>query len=161
MKNYFLTIRKHQVLDYVSVEDLLDILQCLKKDLQFIVISFSYETDPKYDQLHAHLIIKTKRSVYYKKHSSINGFRLYFVPIYNSNKTLSYMNKDSTNKYEQEQIIITNYYRHHYAFIQNKMEALDPNGNDFKTIERVGSADIPLTGTISRAADYHSAQPLG
>ncbi len=117
MKEYFLTIRKHQVLDYVSVEDLLSILQCLANKLYFNIIDLTYEIDHKYGQLHAHLILETNKNVYYKKHSSINGFRLYWLPAKGRKNILSYMHKDSINKYQQEQIIATNYYRHHYGFI--------------------------------------------
>ncbi len=117
MKEYFLTIRKHQVKDYVSEEDLQCILKCLGDRLQFIVIDLIYEIDSKYDQLHAHLVIETNRSVYYKNHSSINGFRIYWLPANGRKRIINYMHKDSSNKYEQEQIILSNHYRHHYGFI--------------------------------------------
>ncbi len=117
MKEYFLTIRKHQVKDYVSEQDLLDILSCLKDRMPLKVVDVTYEIDQKYAQLHSHVIARTKKSVYYKKHSSINGFRVYWRLVVDRAPTLSYMHKDSSNKYEQEQIIQTNYYRNNYGFI--------------------------------------------
>ncbi len=117
MKVYFLTIRKHQVKDYVRVEDLQDIVKCLSHQLEFTLIDLAYELDPKYQQLHSHLMVQTLRTVYYKKHSSIKGFRLYWRLVVDQSPTKRYIHKNSHNKYEQEQIIITNYYRHHYGFI--------------------------------------------
>ena len=116
MKEYFLTIRKHQVKDYVSEDDLVNILNTLERRLPLIVTDVVYEIDSKYEQLHSHIILKTPLSVYYKQHSSINGFRVYWRKVVDLKPTYSYMHKDSCNKYEQEQIIITNYYRHNYGF---------------------------------------------
>ncbi len=116
MREYFLTIRKHQVKDYVSEEDLVSILNTLERRLPLIVTDVVYEIDPKYLQLHSHIILKTPYSVYYKQHSSINGFRVYWRKVEDLKPTYSYMHKDSCNKYEQEQIIISNYYRHNYGF---------------------------------------------
>lgn len=117
MKEYFLTIRKHQVKDYVSVQDLLDIIELLKSRLPLEITDIVYEIDHKYNQLHSHLIARSQKSIFYKKNSSINGFRLYWLLIDKNKKSvLSYMHKDSYNKFEQEQIILTNYYRHNYGF---------------------------------------------
>ncbi len=116
MKEYFLTIRKHQVKDYVTKEDLDHILICLKLRLPLKVSDVTYEMDNKYGQLHSHIILSTLRSVYYKKHSSINGFRVYWRLINEKEPTYNYMYKDSVNKFDQEQILITNYYRHNYGF---------------------------------------------
>ncbi len=117
MKEYFLTIRKHNVKDYVSERNISDILVELQRRLSLKIIDVVYEVENKYAQLHCHVIVKTVSSVYYKKHSSINGFRVYWRPVVNRAKVLSYMHKDSCNKYEQEQIIVENYYRHNYGFI--------------------------------------------
>lgn len=116
MKEYFLTIRKHQVKDYVSEADLSDIIICLERRLPIIVSDVTYEIDHKYLQLHCHVLLKIDRNVYYKQHSSINGFRVYWRPVYDSKPTYNYMHKDSCNKYEQEHIILANYYRNNYGF---------------------------------------------
>ncbi len=117
MKEYFLTIRKHQVKDYVCVEDLLDVLKCLGDLVQIKVLEITYEIDPKYQQLHSHIIIQTKRFISYRKLTSIHGFRIYWKFIKDKLTTLCYMHKDSCNEYEQQQVIISNYYRHHYGFV--------------------------------------------
>ncbi len=117
MKEYFLTVRKHQVKDYVSEYDLKEILNTLERRLPLIVDDVVFEIDSKYEQLHSHILLRTPKSVYYKKHSSINGFRVYWRLVVDHKPTYDYMHKDSCNKYEQEQIIISNYYRHHYGFV--------------------------------------------
>jgi len=117
MKEYFLTIRKHQVKDYVSDNDLSNIIELLKSRLPCEVSDLVYEIDNKYNQLHSHLIVRSQKSIFYKKNSSINGFRLYWLLIdHNKKAVMSYIHKDSYNKYEQEQIILTNFYRHNYGF---------------------------------------------
>lgn len=132
MKQYFLTIHKHQVKDYVSVQDIEDLLKSLRFLLTFKVIKITYEISRTYNQLHAHLLVQTNKVIYYKKYSSIDNFRLYWLPAVDGEKIFKYMTKDSSNKYEQQQIIITNYYRHHYGFKQpDRVEAIDTNGNDF------------------------------
>lgn len=117
MIEYFLTIRKHQVKDYVSEDDLVSILNTLERRLPIIVTDVVYEIDSKYEQLHSHIMLKTRKSVYYKQHSSINGFRVYWRKVVDLEPTYDYMHKDSNNKFDQEQIFITNYYRHNYGFI--------------------------------------------
>lgn len=117
MKEYFLTIRKHNVLHYVSEENIASVMTELQKRLPFKVIDVVYEIDHKYDQLHSHVIIKSHKWINYKNNTSINGFRVYWKPIINGVPVKSYMHKDSCNKYEQEQILITNYYRHNYGFV--------------------------------------------
>ncbi len=117
MKEYFLTIRKHQVKDYVKEEDLQCILTCLERRLPLIVTDVAYEIDPKYLQLHSHILLKTPRSVFYKKHSSINGFRVYWRVVSDHQPVCDYIHKDSNDIYKQEEILMTNYYLHNYGFI--------------------------------------------
>lgn len=116
MKEYFLTIAKHQVKDYVSECQITDVINELKLNLPFKVISIVYEISRKYDQLHSHVLIKSNRYINYKLYTSIKGFRVYWLAVKDRKPVISYMNKDSCNKYEQEQILITNYYRHNYGF---------------------------------------------
>ncbi len=119
MKEYFLTIRKHNVKDYVSERNIKDITSELKNKLTLEICDLVYEIDDRYNQLHSHVIVKSNRSIYYKDNTSTKGFRIYWKPIptrRDRERIVSYMHKDSCNKYEQEQIIITNYYRHNYGF---------------------------------------------
>lgn len=116
MKEYFLTIAKHQVKDYVSEFNIACVIHELKRRLSFKVIDIVYEIDRKYDQLHCHVLIRSHRFINYKNNTSIIGFRVYWLPVKGDKGVISYMHKDSCNKYEQEQILLTNYYRHHYGF---------------------------------------------
>lgn len=119
MKEYFLTIRAHNVKVYVSEREIEDIVSELKARLDIHISDLTYEIDKKYNQLHSHLMIRSRKNVYYKDNSSIRGFRVYWKPICCStdrSTVLLYIHKDSSNKYEQEQIIQTNYYNHHYGF---------------------------------------------
>ncbi len=116
MREYFLTIAKHQVKDYVSEHNLKEIISELHHKLPFKVISVVYEMSNKYSQLHSHVLIKSRKYINYKQLTSIKGFRVYWLSVENREPIMSYMKKDSCNKYEQEQLLVTNYYRHHYGF---------------------------------------------
>ncbi len=114
---YLLTIAKHQVKDYVSVKDLQDVhwaLKCRLTDLYVPLLS--YEVSPTYRQLHMHGIAITKRAVFYKENCSLLGYRIQWSRIYDLKRAIQYVFKDAHNRYEQEQIIQQNYYRHHYGF---------------------------------------------
>ncbi len=117
MKEYFLTIAKHQVKDYVSECQITDVIKELQGKLFFRIIDVVYEIDTKYQQLHSHVLIRSRRFINYKNYTSIQGFRVYWKAVINRDPVQGYMHKDSCNKYEQEQILITNYYRHNYGFI--------------------------------------------
>jgi len=117
MKEYFLTIVKHKRLDYVSEFEIRSVLDELQKRLNINLVEVVYEIDNVYGNLHGHVLIQSPKCVTYKKHSSIKGFRVYWVPVYNGNSLLGYLHKDSINRFEQEQILTTNYYRHNYGFI--------------------------------------------
>ncbi len=114
---YLLTIAKHQVKDYVSQNDLLRVhtaLKCRLADLYVPLVA--YEISPKYRQLHMHGIALTKRAVFFKENCSILGFRIQWRKIYDLEKAIQYVYKDAYNSYIQEQILIMNYYSHHYGF---------------------------------------------
>ncbi len=115
---YLLTIAKHQVLDYVHKSDLDQIMVFLKlKHDSLHVIESSYEISSLYKQLHFHAIVRLSHKIYYKKNNSLKGFRIQWKPIYNWKGAFRYVYKDSSNQYEQEQILVSNYLNHHYAFI--------------------------------------------
>ncbi len=111
---FFITIRKHQVKDYVDVQNLMDILSLLLNKLPTLQVgSNSFEVDKKYKQLHFHAIVYTNEYFRYKTVSSIGGFRIFWRQIYNMTKLNKYILKDNDNKqYIQDIIIQDNYYQH-------------------------------------------------
>ena len=112
-KGYFLTIRKHQVKDYVDVQDIMNIIDHLiTKFPSFTMGINSFEIDKTYNQLHFHAIVAIRESFLYKTNSSYGGFRLYWRPLYNKTDLISYITKDLYNKFQQDKIIIDNYYLH-------------------------------------------------
>ncbi len=115
-KKYFLTIRKHQTLDYVKVSQIDAIMQELTKHLQTLKVCHSiYEVDKKYNQLHYHVIVYIDQYFKYTKLVSINGFRLYWSKVYNINRLLLYMLKQTQTAEEEESNIIINKYTHKKA----------------------------------------------
>ncbi len=114
---YLLTIHKHQVKDYVTTSDLDSIVSELKAKLHMNIIDYSYEIGSSHRELHSHLIVNVKGRFRYKDYTKINGFQAYWDKAYEIDRLRSYIHKDSSNVYEQEEIIIRNYYNHHYGFI--------------------------------------------
>ncbi len=116
IKSYFLTIRKHQVKDYVDINDLLRIIEYLKTKFPSLAMGTnSFEVDNKYKQLHFHGIIEISEPFYYKGNTSFGGFRLYWRPLYNKNKLIKYITKDIFHPCQQDRIISNNYYLHKCA----------------------------------------------
>ncbi len=117
MKNkYFLTIRKHQTTDYVTVDQINAVLQLLAQELPTMEINQNvYEIDRKYNQLHYHCILNITEYFKYNQLLTMNGFRLYWKLIYDITKLLSYMSKQSQTVYEEESNIIINKYTHKKA----------------------------------------------
>ncbi len=113
-KFYFITIRKHQVKDYVDVQDILNILGYLNDKLKTLkVFDNCFEVDKKYRQLHFHAIISTNEYFKYKTLSTYGGFRIYWKPIYNYKKLQSYIIKDCNSElWRKEEIISNNFYTH-------------------------------------------------
>ncbi len=116
--NYLLTIRKHNVLDFVDKDSLDEILTTLEMNLNDIVITnVRYEIEyKKYRQLHMHCIVESKRPIRYASNSKICGYICFWRQVYDLQGALNYINKDSNNKYTQEQILDMNYFNHHYGF---------------------------------------------
>ncbi len=118
---YLLTIRKHQVLDQVSELDIDEVVDYLKLRLKSLnIVTHSYEIDSRYNQLHYHAVVEVKHRVWYKDNSKYKGFRIHWVPIGNLCGAKEYVLKEASNKYEQEQILIKNYYCNNYGFIEEK-----------------------------------------
>ncbi len=114
--SYFLTIRKHQTTDYVTVDNICAVIQVLAKNLQTLKVCYNvYEVDKLYNQLHFHAIINIDQYFKYNKLLSINGFRLYWKKIYDIDKLISYMQKQSRTAFEEESKIIINKYTHKKA----------------------------------------------
>ncbi len=114
---YMLTIAKHQVKTYVQKEDITETVSLLKRKLvQLRTHETCYELSPKYHQLHAHIIVSTPKKVYYKDNCSINGFRLQWSPVFDIKGARNYLTKDATNQYEQEAILMENYFNNINAF---------------------------------------------
>lgn len=116
---YMLTIAKHQVKDYVTTYDINSVIKILKERFNTLAVqTIGYELMPKYNQLHAHLLISIKEPVYYKKNSSILGFRVQWSPSDDPKGAIKYIQKDAYNKYAQEQILDVNKYTNGpYAFL--------------------------------------------
>lgn len=120
MKQYFLTVRAHNVKQYVSEWELIKVFRELERRIDIQFSDTVYEMDHTYDQLHCHTIVQSNKSITYKSNSSISGFRLFWKPIktiLDRQRIISYIHKDCANEFDKEQILLTNYYRHHYGFI--------------------------------------------
>ncbi len=119
---YLLTIRKYQVLDQVSELDINEILDHLKnKHVSLHIVKQCYELDETYNQLHYHAVIEIATKIWYKDNSKHNDFRIHWSPIGSLCGAIKYVLKDASNQYEQEQILIKNYYCNHYGFIDEKL----------------------------------------
>ncbi len=113
---YFITIRKHQTTDYVTVEEIEEVLQSICNNLQSFKLCYNvYEVDKLYNQLHFHAIVDINRYFKYNKLLSIKGFRIYWKQVYDINRLISYMQKQSQTAEEEESIIIINKYTHKHA----------------------------------------------
>ncbi len=122
---YLITIAKHQVKDYVTVEELQEVhwqLKCKLTDLYVPLVTF--ELSSKYHQLHMHGIALTKRAVYYQKNNSIEGFRIEWRRAYNLVGAISYCLKDAQDLESQQEILAINYYMHNYGFHDDQYQPL-------------------------------------
>ncbi len=113
-----ITIRKHQVLDYVTQHDLDKVIGCLKwKHDSLRIMKHTYEIEDKYKQLHLHAVVYINRLLRYIDNNKFLDFKIHWSPVTSLSGAIKYITKDSKNRYEQEQILITNYYNHNYGFI--------------------------------------------
>lgn len=121
MYKYLITIRKHQVKDYVdkSLIDEIKMYIKLKHD-SLKIIKECYEVDKKYKQLHYHAVVEINHKVWFKDNSKYKDFRIHWSPVGSMCGAIKYVLKEASNEYEQEQILIKNYYCHNYGFIDDK-----------------------------------------
>ncbi len=113
---YIITIRKHQVKDYVVESDIDAVVSYLKlKHDSLKVLNHAYEIGHKYNQLHFHAMISLCHAIRYSDNSKHNGFFIHWKRIYNECNAVKYILKDSPNRYEQEQILTINKYCHSKA----------------------------------------------
>ncbi len=113
---YLLTIRKHQVKDFVTVNELKSALANLVSHIPMYVTNIVFEVEHTYMQLHLHCIITMDHYFNYTRYTKYHGFRLHFKKCYDLGGLKGYLLKQVSNKYIQEQLIVENYYSHYYGF---------------------------------------------
>ncbi len=123
MYYYLITIRKSNVKDYVSVDELLSVLGRFKELYPNAdIVDKGFEAHGAYMQLHTHFIVCTSKKLYYKLFNQYEGYTVHYTPM-NVDcaqvmlRTMDYIHKyDWNNKYVLEQILDCNYYRYNYGF---------------------------------------------
>ncbi len=127
---YMITIRKSQVLDYVSFEELWARVVGLKLRLPDLHIQCSgYEAHGTYKQLHVHLLAYSPKRInyrninkYFNEVTGANGSFIYHFRLCNISckedmqAICDYICKYDKNMYEREMITVINYYRYNYGF---------------------------------------------
>jgi len=117
-KIYLITISHRNKKKYIPKSELASkFLNLFHKVPSMLAHHFSYELGSTYSQLHLHAIITMRSSVRYSSLKWTDGYYTDWKSIKARDlpAAISYVNK--TNKFEQEQAILTNWYRHNYAFI--------------------------------------------
>lgn len=114
---YFITIEKASKKAYCTLKEIETVLHILKCRFPSICIYESvYELGSLYSQLHLHFLARISEKVYYKANSKFGDIRVFYKKVYDLPKIKMYLSKACSNEYEQEQLISSNYYNHHYAF---------------------------------------------
>ncbi len=116
---YLVTIRKHQVKDYVSLDDLQQILAALHyNDIDFF--TGCAEAHGKYKQLHYHGLVRVSRGFHYYKYTKILDFRIHWKKLKQNEYMLGdadyYIFKHNPTEEYVNQTLMCNYYRYHYGF---------------------------------------------
>ncbi len=114
---YMVTIHRSQVLEYVTPDELIDVLNSLIGVIGGRVDNVVFETGGRYRQLHMHLIYHLNYRLRFKDYSRIGKFRIYWKAVYDIEGVREYLHKDAHNGYMQDQIIDDNYYQNNYGFI--------------------------------------------
>ena len=122
---YFITISPIRKKDYVTHETLEEAYALFLKLCPYITIYKKvYELDNKYFSLHLHAFIGSCNNIYFrpliKKFTSQFKSQLFYKKVYNIKGLLKYMNKQSKNQYEEQNMITTHTYCHPNA--DNKFE---------------------------------------
>ncbi len=123
MHYYLITIRKHQVKDYVSVDELLSVLgRFVELYPNADIVDKGIECHGMYMQLHTHFIVCTPKKFYYRLFSQWEGFIIHYKLIeigciQDMLSVIDYIHKnDHNNKYVLSQLLDENYYRYNYGF---------------------------------------------
>ncbi len=107
---YMITIRKHQVKDYVNKYMLDEVAEYLEQGIKsFYIIQQVYENSGMYKQLHYHAIAKVSKNFRYKPFVEYNGFQIQWTRVYDYFKACAYLLKDLRYK-SQDDILLDNYY---------------------------------------------------
>ncbi len=117
---YLVTIRKHQVKDYVERHDLLQVMNHITEQLELVVMDTGYHIGGTYRQLHVHARVYMK----YGFHPFIRsycGYGIHYQSIENTTETKDAVCKyihseDLDSLFKKEQLLAENYYSHNYAF---------------------------------------------
>ncbi len=119
---YMVTIRKHQVKDFVTCSQLRKILDNLLIHklgwADTIIENVVYEIEPTYMQMHLHGILYSKRSFNYTRYTCSGDFRIHFRKVYDLEGAIEYLTKQVPNQYIQSQKRLENFYNHNYGFIE-------------------------------------------
>ncbi len=113
---YMLTIQKHRKLDFVSVGELLEVLQHFMGSIDsFRILDHSFEVGKRYNQLHFHGLI-TCGYFRFMSYKSFLGFKLTWSKMTNLNGCLNYIYKDTDKKaHLQDEIVCLNHFCHKKA----------------------------------------------
>ncbi len=115
MTLYMVTIHKSKVKDYVSEEELREILRILfSKDIK--ILDYTFECHGVYRQLHCHAIVMLPNDTWYS--SKVKGYRLYWKKVFDCGKALKYLHKQAYSNITQERILQENQYKK-YRFISD------------------------------------------
>ena len=120
---YLLTISCQQKTEFISKEDLDEVLTWLRhNEPTFHVYKYSYERSGKYGQLHFHGIIQVRSAFRWKPfiqygdldHMNLT-YRVHWKRINDYEGAVSYIYKDTRNcPVKQDQIFNENMYKYHY-----------------------------------------------
>lgn len=111
MAFYAVTVRKHQVKDHVTKEEIDDVIKIVNQYMP--VIDVGYHISGMYKQLHAHLLV-VKGNTQIK---SYKGFYIHREPIRNLEWYDRYIHRDDwASSYKLEEVLIKNDANHEYLF---------------------------------------------
>lgn len=79
---YLITIRKSQVLDYVTQNELIQIYHQIKSKLPFLKLYYSSFDLDSYNSLHFHFIAHVPYYFHYSCMNQINGFHIDYKRLY-------------------------------------------------------------------------------
>ncbi len=115
-KPYLITICKHQVKDYVSPEELNEVISALASE--GIVVQYGcIERHGKYKQLHYHGVVNLPKTMRYGLYTQYDDFRIHYQWIQSHIVTKRYIFKHySPYTHTEQDTVMANYFAYHYAF---------------------------------------------